>query len=160
MPGLNDNPFAVLTAVAAPAVLTNACSLLALGTGNRIARVVDRTRVVTSARASLAMDNPEYRLYSHQLDELRIRGNLLLRSLRLFYASLGAFAASALAAVTGSALASYGFQTVSQAIAVLGFTVGLGAVLSLVVGCAFMVHETRLAIRSITGEVERSAGNG
>ena len=36
MPGLNENPFAVLTAVVAPAILTNACSVLSLGTANRI----------------------------------------------------------------------------------------------------------------------------
>ncbi len=47
MLSLNDNPFAVLTAVVAPAILTNACSVLCLGTSSRIARVVDRTRVVS-----------------------------------------------------------------------------------------------------------------
>jgi hypothetical protein len=41
---ITDNPFAVLTLIAAPAVFTNASSVLALGTGNRLARVVDRTR--------------------------------------------------------------------------------------------------------------------
>ena len=37
---MSDNPFAALTAVVAPAILTNASSILALGTGNRVARVV------------------------------------------------------------------------------------------------------------------------
>src|SRR5271157_4475553 len=45
---LASNPFAVLTAVVAPAILTNASSVLALGTSNRLARVVDRTRVVAA----------------------------------------------------------------------------------------------------------------
>src|SRR5712692_7320698 len=39
-----DNPLAVLTLIGAPAVFTNASSVLVLGTGNRLARVVDRTR--------------------------------------------------------------------------------------------------------------------
>ena len=47
------NPFAVLTAVVAPAILTNACSVLALGTSNRLGRVVDRTRVVARELAGL-----------------------------------------------------------------------------------------------------------
>ena len=47
------NPFAVLTAVVAPAILTNACSVLALGTSNRLARVVDRTRVVARELAAI-----------------------------------------------------------------------------------------------------------
>ena len=34
------SPFAVLSALVAPAILTNASSLLALGTSNRVVRVV------------------------------------------------------------------------------------------------------------------------
>ena len=41
-----SNPFAALTAIVAPAILTSASSVLALGTSNRLGRVVDRTRVV------------------------------------------------------------------------------------------------------------------
>ena len=40
MTPLTDNPFATLTIVVAPAILTNATSVLCLGTGNRIARVI------------------------------------------------------------------------------------------------------------------------
>jgi hypothetical protein len=41
-----ENPYTVLTLIAAPAVFTNAASVLTLGTGNRLARVVNRTRVI------------------------------------------------------------------------------------------------------------------
>ena len=41
LPG--TDPFSILTIVVAPAVLTNASSVLALGTNNRLARVADRT---------------------------------------------------------------------------------------------------------------------
>src|ERR1700722_11885344 len=37
------DPFSILTIVVAPAVLTNASSVLALGTTGRLARVADRT---------------------------------------------------------------------------------------------------------------------
>jgi hypothetical protein len=37
---LLSNPFASLSAIAGPAILTNACSVLALGTSNRLGRVV------------------------------------------------------------------------------------------------------------------------
>ncbi len=79
--GLNENPFAVLTAVAAPALLTNACSLLSLGTAHRIARVVDRTYGVTAARAVLLADDPEFIRYSRRLDQLQTRGKLLVMAL-------------------------------------------------------------------------------
>ena len=38
-PLVASNPVAVLTALVAPAILTNACSVLALGTSNRLGSV-------------------------------------------------------------------------------------------------------------------------
>src|ERR1700749_3885152 len=45
------DPFSVLTIVVAPAVLTNASSVLALGTNNRLARVADRAHAVSAQLA-------------------------------------------------------------------------------------------------------------
>lgn len=55
-----STPFAVLTAVVAPAILTNASSVLALGTSNRLARVVDRTRVVTAELGEFEAGTADY----------------------------------------------------------------------------------------------------
>ena len=52
-PALATDPFAILTVVVAPAVLTNASSVLALGTNNRLTRVADRTHAVTPQLARL-----------------------------------------------------------------------------------------------------------
>ncbi|HEY2845988.1 MAG TPA: DUF2721 domain-containing protein, partial [Bryobacteraceae bacterium] len=117
------------------------------------ARVVDRTRLVTAARASLASDSPDFKTCSRQLEHLQTRGKLLMRALRIFYASLGAFAASALAAVVGSALAAYNLDTAFHVAAAIGFAVGSLAVSALVVGCALMVQETRLAIQGMTEDI-------
>ena len=38
------NPFAAFSLIVAPAILTNASSVLAMSTGNRLARSVDRAR--------------------------------------------------------------------------------------------------------------------
>src|SRR3982751_5244843 len=107
---MSDNPFAVLTIVVAPAILTNACSVLSLGTGNRIARVVDRTRVIVSELNAIAAGSHDYEWRVRQLERLRLRGNLLLKALRLFYAGLGCFAASALLSVVGASLVYYELQ--------------------------------------------------
>jgi Protein of unknown function (DUF2721) len=40
--GLPSNPFAILTFISAPAVLTNASCVLLFGTGNRYGRAIDR----------------------------------------------------------------------------------------------------------------------
>jgi hypothetical protein len=67
------NPFAVLSLIVAPAVLTNACSVLVLSTSNRLARATDRVRELAkqleaaaaadvqaqaAARAALALEQP------------------------------------------------------------------------------------------------------
>ena len=147
-----DTPFAALTVIAAPAILTNASSVLALGTGNRIARVVDRTRYLTRELADDALEDRRREVYWNQLGGLQVRAQLLLRALRWFYTSLGAFAASALIAVIGSVVASYQGQRVAEAFAVVGLLTGTLGVAGLVTGCTLMVRETRLAVRHLSEE--------
>ena len=67
---IGSNPFAVLTAIVAPAILTNASSILALGTSNRLGRVVDRTRVVAGELDGFEPGSPEYESWAAQLDRL------------------------------------------------------------------------------------------
>ena len=85
-------------------------SVLCLGTSNRIARVVDRTRVVAAEIACLEVGSAEYKMWVSQLERLQVRAQLLFKALRILYGSLGAFAAAALISVIGSAMAFYGQQ--------------------------------------------------
>ena len=151
---IGNNPFAVLTAIVAPAILTNASSVLALGTSNRLGRVVDRTRVVYSDIAKSAPGSLQFGEWIEQLTALRTRGQMLLRALRLFYAALGLFAASALVSVAGSVAAYYGQKSLFQVAAGLAVMTGASAVIGLASGCTLMVRETRLAVQSLTKEAE------
>jgi hypothetical protein len=149
---LADTPFAALTVIAAPAILTNASSVLALGTGNRIARVVDRTRFLMRELSTEPLEDLRREVYQSQLDGLQVRAQLLLRALRWFYTSLGAFAASALIAVVGSVVAAFQGSHLSEVFAIGGLAVGTLGVTGLVTGCTLMVQETRLAVRYLTVE--------
>jgi len=140
--------------VVAPAILTNASSVLALGTSNRLARVVDRTRIVASHLATLEPGNPEYATWVAQLRPLQVRAQLLVRALRAFYAGLGLFAASALVSVGGSIGAYYNHKLLFEAAAGIGILTGASAVIGLVAGCVLMVRETQLAVRSLDAEAE------
>jgi hypothetical protein len=151
-PLLAGNPFAVLTAIVAPAILTNASSVLALGTSNRLGRVVDRTRIVAQDLAAYAPGSAEHQAWSAQLDALQIRAQMLLKALRLFYAALGLFAASALVSVGGSITAYYGQKLLFDAGAALAMLTGASAVAGLAIGCTLTVQETRLAVQSLTEE--------
>lgn len=149
---LGNNPFAVLTAVVAPAVLTNASSVLCLGTSNRIARVVDRTRVLSAEMAGFKPGTPGYQARVVQLEKLQVRAQLLFRALRLLYASLGGFAAAALISVVGAAIAFYEHHLWFRASAILALAVGGSAVVGLATGCYLMVRETRLAVQNLAEE--------
>src|ERR1700681_4176267 len=104
-----ESPFAVLTAVVAPALLTNSSTVLVLGLGNRIARVVDRTRSVAIVMASVGEHSELYPRLRQQADLLKRRAQMLGKALRLGYAAVGAFAAEALIAVLGGVLVHYDF---------------------------------------------------
>jgi hypothetical protein len=149
---LSSNPFGVLTSVVAPAILTNACSVLALATSNRLARVVDRTRVVAAELAGFEPGTSNYNDSFAQLDRLQVRAQLLLRALRVFYASIGLFAAAALVSVLGSIVTYYGRHLLFQIAAGLALVIGFLAVLGLASGCVLMVRETRFAVRNLAEE--------
>jgi hypothetical protein len=162
------NPFAVLTAVVAPAILTNACSVLALGTSNRLARVVDRTRVVArelalvdAAAVALTSDKPlqgDHAYWAGQLVGLQARTRLLVKALRAIYGSLGLFATAALISVVGSIVTYYGPRILFGLTAGLALLAGAVAVLGLASGCALMVQETRLAVQILAEEAKMHTG--
>jgi Protein of unknown function (DUF2721) len=166
--GAAGNPFAVLTAVVAPAILTNACSVLALGTSNRLARVVDRTRVVArelaliepgAAKTNLQGHFPgDYDSWAAQLAGLQVRTQLLVKALRAIYGSLGLFATAALVSVVGSIVTYYGQRLLFQLTAGLALLAGAVAVVGLASGCALMVHETRLAVQNLADEAKMHSG--
>jgi hypothetical protein len=134
------DPFSILTVVVAPAVLTNASSVLALGTNNRLARVSDRAHAVAAQLAGGS---------AAELAVLQTRAQLLLRALRCFYLGLGLFASSALISIAGSIVVNYGQPSAFQIAAGIGIACGTSAVIALVCGCVLMIRETQLAVKGL-----------
>ena len=149
---LSDTPLAILTFIAAPAVFTNASSVLALGTGNRLARVVDRTRQISAELRKDSSDTPLNKMYVHQLGRLERRADRLVRSMTFFYTAVGSFAAASLVAVFGAALASTGFGFPLQVVAFFSLGAGIIGFVGLSSGSVFLVQETRLAVITIREE--------
>ena len=149
-----ESPFAALTIVVAPAILTNASSVLCLGTANRLARVMDRTRAVSTDLARLAPNAKNRAIYQHQLNGLEVRWKLVLRALRFFYMSLGSFASAALISLLGSILTVSASHDGFIAIAMLGLLSGAVGVTGLVIGCTMMHREARLAVDSLREEAQ------
>src|SRR5271167_2603202 len=143
------DPFSILTIVVAPAVLTNASSVLALGTNNRLARVADRTHAVIAQLAKLEPGARSYKVSEAELPTLQTRAQLLLRALRCFYLGLGLFASSALISIAGSIVVYYGLPSAFQIAAAIGVACGASAVIALVCGCVLMIRETKLAVKGL-----------
>src|SRR6201996_2741147 len=148
------DPFSILTVVVAPAVLTNASSVLALGTNNRLARVADRTHAVTAQLAKLKSGAKSYEALVAQLPALQTRAQLLLRALRCFYLGLGLFASSALISIAGSIAVYYGGRSAFRTAAGIGVVCGASAVVALVCGCVLMIRETQLAVESLALQIK------
>ena len=152
LPGAD--PFSILTIVVAPAVLTNASSVLALGTNNRLARVADRTHAVIAQLSKLEPGARDYDVSKAQLPALQMRAHLLLRALRCFYLGLGLFASSALISIAGSILVYYGWPAAFQIAAGIGVVCGSLAVIALVCGCVLMIRETQLAVIGLADDAK------
>jgi hypothetical protein len=152
MAALDGNPFSILTFIAAPAVLTNASSVMALGTSNRFARVVDRGRSL--ARAVHDATGPEREVYLRMLSRNDRRGELLVRALRAFYFSLGCFALAALVSLLGAIVTALQVPYVTRATLLVALVAGVGGVSGLVLGCLRLVRETGLAQANLREESE------
>src|SRR5262249_4347066 len=143
-----------MTAIVAPAILTNACSILTLGTSNRLARVVDRTRVVAAEIKAHEPGSPDYLAGVDQLGGLHVRSQLLIGALRSFYAALGAFAAAALISVLGGVSAFYAQTAFFRTAAIAAVASGIFSVIALLHVTIVMRRETRIAIRNVTEEAK------
>jgi hypothetical protein len=104
------NPFAALSLIVAPAILTNACSVLIMSTSNRFARTVDRARVLSREiegedGGAGASESATARRLS-ELTVVETRSLLLLRAMRSGYMALSGFASAALLSLVGAVLVS------------------------------------------------------
>src|SRR5438045_6572472 len=97
------SPFAVLTFIAAPAVLTNASSVLAMSTINRMLRTRDRMReLFDQSERSKPVDDEGRAVLMEQVNRVENQAVLLLRALKAIYVALGAFAAATLVTLLGA----------------------------------------------------------
>lgn len=153
MPTLNKmnsqpNPFAALSLIAAPAVLTNACSVMALGTSNRLARTVDRARQLTAELEKCT----DPRLHSatvtsHELAATQRRMLMLIKAMRSFYTAVGGFALAALISLLGAVFTPLVTPWVAKVIEIVAVSIGTVAVVALTKGALLLVKETRIAVK-------------
>ena len=149
------NPFAALSLIVAPAILTNACAVLAMSTSNRLARAVDRARELL--RQVEANADGEKR--SRSMRDLVItqdRAVMLLRVLRSFYVALAGFALATLVSLIGAAAAAAGPRPIVIGFELLGLAAGVIGVSALMHGAVVLVRETRIAVAHLQTRVAQA----
>jgi hypothetical protein len=142
------NPFSVLSWIIAPALLTNACTLLILSTANRLARAVDRAQELSSKLKDGADPaSPEAIRRLGELTAHEQRSLMLLAALRSYYVACGSFATATLISIFGAVVASLGARDLVRVLEVCGTAAGLVAVGAFIYGSVVMTRETSIVVR-------------
>ncbi|HEX3463318.1 MAG TPA: DUF2721 domain-containing protein [Candidatus Elarobacter sp.] len=129
-----NNAFQLLTFIAAPALLTNASSVLVLSTSNRFARAVDRARALEKAA-----DTPER---GRSLTRVTRRALALNRALTAFYTAVASFAIGTFSELLGGGVAAISRGEIAPVITMVGLAVATVGTVAIATGAAFLVLET------------------
>ena len=149
---LIQNPFAVLTFIAAPAILTSASSVLAMSTINRMLRA--RERMHEMFRESENTANLHGEKFLVQANRVEQQGLLLVHALRWIYIAVGAFAAASLVTLLGAVAGQIGNDFLLRAVVVAGLLLGIVGVSGLIGGCVNLLKASELSLVNIREEAE------
>jgi hypothetical protein len=140
---LPSNPFAILTFISAPAVLTNASSVLLFGTGNRYGRAVDRVHELADlVERAEGLAEAELRFRIRQLESGETRTLLIVRALTCFYTAVAAFVASTLVSLIGAMLVSARIEWGVRFSFSVAFFTGTVGVAAMITGAIMLARET------------------
>lgn len=147
---LTQSPFAVLTFIVAPAILTNATSVLAMSTINRMLRTRERMQELFAESEKSSEFCGER--FVAQVNRVERQAVLLLGAMRAIYVSLGAFAAASLVTLLGAVLGPWETIAVVRLVVGAGLLLGFTGVGGLVTGCINLFQATRLSMVNIREE--------
>jgi hypothetical protein len=141
-----QSPFAVLTLIGAPALLTNTSSVLALSTTTRMLRTRERMEALLARSATADLSPIESARLVETVNRVELQAGLLLGSLRAIYTALAAFSAATLTTLLGAALAPYQGAFWFRGLTWMALALGLAGVSGLVFGCAKLFQATQLSM--------------
>lgn len=150
-----SNPFAILTFISAPAVLTNASCVLLFGTGNRYGRAIDRMHELWEAvEGGANLEEGERRLRERQLEAGETRTLLIVRALTCFYTAVAGFVASTLVSLIGAVLVSAKVEEGVLASFGFAFVAGTVGVVAMIGGAVMLARETTFSFRILKEETK------
>jgi hypothetical protein len=148
-----NNPFGLLTFLVAPAILTNASSIMVLSTSNRFGLAIDRVKAIASDIENRHTEpGPDATVRLEHLKRAETRVLLLVRALTSLYLTVGSFVTASLISLLGAALFAAHEHGLRQVALVASVCAGLMGFAGLVSGCAILIRESRLALHLLTEE--------
>jgi uncharacterized protein DUF2721 len=149
---LSQNPFALLSLIAAPAVLTNAASVLVMSTSNRFLRASERMRSYAIKVEERKLTPGLRALLRKQVDRTERQAVLLLGALHAAYIAIGSFASASLVSILGAGLASTSLSLGFHILAAVALAVGVLGASALVLACTRLLAATRLSMVNMSEE--------
>jgi hypothetical protein len=146
---LTQSPFVVVTFIVAPAMLTNASSVLAMSTINRMLRSRDRMAQLNARSEAGGLSEMETQNLLRQVARVEQQGLLLLTALRSIYLALGAFAAATLATLLAAVLEQFHVAFWFHTLTTVGLALGCLGVTGLISGSLRLFRATKLALANI-----------
>ena len=140
----------LLPSMVTPAVLISAAGTLVFSTVTRLARIVDRARVLAEqleaidARPGAPLADERRREIERQLAVRARRSHLVQKAVTSFYVALGFFVGTTVA---------IGVASFVPALDWLPGALGIAGTLVLFAGCVQLIRETRLALAAVESEM-------
>jgi len=149
---LSQSPFTVVTFIVAPAMLTNASSVLAMSTINRMLRTRDRMAELYHLSEKGGQSPDEAKRQLELVDRVEEQAILLLQALRAIYLALGSFVGATLVTLIGAVFEHSHAPMGSRVSTIIGLAMGAVGVAGLMTGCVHLFQATRISLRNISAE--------
>src|ERR1043166_325511 len=146
---LTQTPLSALTFVAAPALLTNASSVLALGTINRMLRTRERMHELFLESKESGQSTEDRIRFVQVTDRVERQAGFLLTALHSIYFALAAFASATMVTLLGALVAILLDGIWVHVMALLGLLLGFIGAGGLVIGCVSLFRATQLSLANI-----------
>ena len=137
--------YAILTSMLAPAFFLTATASLLMSANARLARVIDRARVLLRELGE-ADDDDERELLERRIAMQKRRSQIILRGSQLLYIAISFFVGTSLT-VAGDAVLGYRFGVLPTALAALG-------VLAMFAASLLLARESSMAVLAINEEMD------
>lgn len=135
--------YTILTAMLAPAILMTAVGSMLMSANNRLARVVDRLRILLKEWNATSRNHP---VLEGQIRRHRVRSRFILRAILFLYCAMACFIATGLALAADAVFGSR-YPVLPTGLGVTGMLFMLGA-------STYLGREVYASVNSFEAEIE------